>query len=205
MRSHRSALKLYRLSLLLLPLSLLLQPLSLLLLQLSLELPLPPPLFLVLPLLLLVLLLLLLVPLLPLVPPQSSLLEFSLDPSPRSSVERGKLMLMLRLRLILSSSSMVLLELWPLLLVLLPLFLQLLPLLLLPPLLSGPLSVPQSPERSAIRSPSPHSVPLLSPSVSLSHHANLCHTVLLCLCPDVPQSPPATLCPSATPSLSAMM
>merc|ERR1719348_2031364 len=200
MRSHRSALKLYRLSLLLLPLSLLLQPLSLLLLQLSLELPLPPPLFLVLPLLLLVLLLLLLVPLLPLVPPQSSLLEFSLDPSPRSSVERGKLMLMLRLRLILSSSSMVLLELWPLLLVLLPLFLQ-----LLPPLLSGPLSVPQSPERSAIRSPSPHSVPLLSPSVSLSHHANLCHTVLLCLCPDVPQSPPATLCPSATPSLSAMM
>ena len=67
-------------------------------------------------------------------------------------MEREKLMLMLMLMLILSFFSMVLLELWPpfpLLLVQLSPFRQLLPLLLLPPLLSEPLSAPQSPERSA--------------------------------------------------------
>merc|ERR1711892_552109 len=127
-------------------------------------------------------------PLLPLVLLLFYLQVYCQDPSHKSSVEREKLMLMLKLIPNCSSTDPSV----HLLLILLVLQLPRLELQLLPPQLFGPLSADKLSTRNVSRFPELFSVQLLFP------------TVLLSLSPGVSQTLSATLFPSAPPSLCAM-
>merc|ERR1711935_851962 len=122
------------------------------------------------------------------------------DLSHKSSVEREKLMLMLKLIPNCSSTDTSV----HLLLILLVLQLPLLVLQFLPPQLLGPLSADKLSTRNVSRFPELFSVQLLFPDVSLYPSAELFPTALLSLSPGVSLTLSATLFPSAPPSLCAM-